>query len=150
MLGRPNRLRAQGAWYHDQPPDRKLATYKNLGLNVRRFIHVDGDTNREPQRIAARRPGHMVHVDIKKVGRIPDSGEWRVHGRDSTQAKAATRAKTAGATCGYVYLHSAIDRYSRLAYTEALPDEKTTTAIGFVQRAGGGSPRMASPGSSAS
>ena len=43
-----------------------------LGLNRRRFIDPDGDTNRQPRRIVARRPAHMVHVDVKKVGRIPD------------------------------------------------------------------------------
>ena len=58
--------------------------------------------------------GHMVHVDVKKVGRIPDGGGWRVHGRDSTQHRAAGRAKTAGARAGYVYLHSAVDGFSRL------------------------------------
>ncbi|MFB7110756.1 hypothetical protein [Streptomyces sp. NPDC056190] len=45
----------------------------------------------------------MVHLDVKKVGRIPDDGGWRAHGRDSEQAKAAQRAKTAGAKGGYVY-----------------------------------------------
>lgn len=46
-------------------------------------------------------PGHMVHVDIKKVGRIPDGGGWRVHGKGSVQAKAAARAKARGARAGY-------------------------------------------------
>jgi hypothetical protein len=46
----------------------------NLGLNRLRLIDPSGDTNREPRRIIARRPGHMVHVDVKKVGRIPDGG----------------------------------------------------------------------------
>ncbi len=77
----------------------------------------------------------MVHVDIKKVGRIPDGGGWRAHGRGSELAKKVSRAKTAGARAGYVYLHSAIDGFSRLAYTEALNDERTCTAIGFMLRA---------------
>ncbi|MGF6886791.1 transposase [Nocardia sp. GAS34] len=47
-----------------------------LGLNRRRFLDPGGETNRAPRRIIARRPGHMVHVDIKKVGRIPDGGGW--------------------------------------------------------------------------
>jgi transposase InsO family protein len=107
----------------------------HLGLNRRRFIDPCGDSNREPRRIHARWPGHMVHVDVKKVGRIPDGGGWRAHGRGSAQAKAAERAKEAGATGGYVYLHSAVDGHTRLAYTEPLPDEKAKTAIGFVTRA---------------
>ncbi|SIR23881.1 Integrase core domain-containing protein [Micromonospora avicenniae] len=77
----------------------------------------------------------MVHIDVKKVGRIPDGGGWRAHGRGSDQAKAAERMKTKTKRRGYVYLHSAIDGYSRLAYTEALPDEKATTAVAFMQRA---------------
>lgn len=74
----------------------------------------------------------MVHVDVKKVGRIPDGGGHRVHDRGSAQAKAADRARAKGARGGYVYLHSAVDGHTRLAYTESLPDEKATTAIGFV------------------
>jgi hypothetical protein len=76
-----------------------------------------GANNRTPSKIIARWPGHMVHLDVKKVGRIPDGGGWRIHGRDSDQAKAVDRAKTAGALGGYVYLHSIIDGFSRLAYT---------------------------------
>ena len=78
---------------------------------------------------------HMVHLDVKKVGRIPDGGGWRVHGRDSAEHRAANRAKTAGARAGYVYLHSAVDGFSRLAYTEPLDDETAQTTIGFFSRA---------------
>jgi hypothetical protein len=66
-----------------------------LGLGQRRFLDPCGDSNRAPGRIVARWPGHMIHVDVKKVGRIPDGGGWRVHGRDSDQHRAADRAKTA-------------------------------------------------------
>jgi transposase InsO family protein len=106
-----------------------------LGLNRRKFLDPSGDDNRAPQKIVARWPGHMVHVDVKKVGRIPDGGGWRVHGRGSEQAKAANRAKTRGVRAGYVYLHSAVDGFSRLGYTEPLTDEKAKTAVGFLRRA---------------
>lgn len=106
-----------------------------LGLNRRRFIDPNGESNREPQRIIAERPGHMVHIDVKKVGRIPDGGGWRVHGRDSPKARAVERAKKRGTRRGYVYLHSAVDGHTRLAYTEALDDEKGLTAAGFLERA---------------
>jgi transposase InsO family protein len=106
-----------------------------LGLNRRRFLDPTGENNRVPRRITARRPGHMVHVDIKKVGRIPDGGGWRVHGKGSDHDRAVARTKTRGTRTGYVYLHTAVDGYSRLAYTEALPDEKAVTAIGFMFRA---------------
>jgi transposase InsO family protein len=106
-----------------------------LGLNRRRDLDPAGEPNRRGRRIIARYPGHMIHVDVKKVGRIPDGGGWRSHGRGSAQHRASDRAKTAGARAGYVFLHSAIDGYSRLAYTEALPDEKAATAVGFFARA---------------
>ncbi|GHH27494.1 hypothetical protein GCM10018780_82880 [Streptomyces lanatus] len=106
-----------------------------LGLNRRRFIDPNGASNREPQKIIARRPGHMAHVDVKKVGRIPDGGGWRVHGRGSEQAKSVNKRKKKTERGGYVYLHSAIDGFSRLAYTEALPDGKAATAVAFLHRA---------------
>jgi transposase InsO family protein len=107
----------------------------HLGLNRRRFLDPTGATNRAPQRIIARWPGHMVHLDVKKTGQIPDGGGWRVHGKGSDQDRQVARTKTRGQRPRYTYLHSAVDGYSRLAYTEALPDEKARTAIGFVHRA---------------
>jgi hypothetical protein len=71
-----------------------------------------------------------------KVGRIP-AGEWRAHGKDSPEAKAVARAKTRGAKSGYVYLHLAIDGNTRLAYTEALENERAPTAVAFLGRARG-------------
>ncbi|WP_221585284.1 IS481 family transposase [Microbacterium sp. G2-8] len=106
-----------------------------LGLGRRRFIDPGGDSNRKPGKINARWPGYMVHLDVKKVGRIPDGGGWRTHGRDSDQAKTVERAKSAGAKRGYAYLHSAVDGFSRLSYTEPLPDETGATAAAFLTRA---------------
>jgi transposase len=106
-----------------------------LGLGRCRFIDPGGDGNRKPGKITAQWPGHMVHLDVKKVGRIPDGGGWRIHGRDSDQAKAAGRAKSAGAQRGYTYLHSAVDGFSRLSYTEPLSDEKGASASAFLARA---------------
>lgn len=125
-------LQATGVDISRRTVTRHLAT---LNLNHRRFIDPNGETNREPQKIIARRPGHMVHIDVKKVGRIPDGGGWRAHGRGTDQAKHAERSKRKTKRGGYVYLHSAIDGYSRLAYTEALPDEKAATAVAFMHRA---------------
>lgn len=107
-----------------------------LGLSRLRDLDPTGATNRRPARpIVARWPGHMIHLDVKKVGRIPDGGGWRVHGRGSAQDRAVARTKTRGTRTGYVYLHSAVDGYSRLAYTEALPDETAATTVGFFGRA---------------
>lgn len=106
-----------------------------LGLNRRRFIDPNGENTREVKAITAKHPGHMVHLDVKKVGRIPDGGGWRVHGKDSPEARAAARAKTRGARAGYAYLHSAIDGHTRLAYTESLENEQAATAVAFLTRA---------------
>lgn len=125
-------LASEGVTVSVRTVSRHLA---HLGLNRRRFIDPTGENNRVPRRIHARWPGHMVHLDVKKVGVIPDGGGWRVHNRDSEQAKRVKQAKNAGARTGYTYLHTAIDGFSRLAYTEALPDEKARTAIGFTHRA---------------
>jgi hypothetical protein len=68
-----------------------------------------------------------VHVDVKKLGRIPDGGGWRVHGR----AACPDRRRTTG----FDYIHSAVDDHSRLPYSEVHPDEKAATCAGFLQRA---------------
>jgi transposase InsO family protein len=107
----------------------------HLGLNRRRFLDPTGETNRQPRKIHARWPGHMVHLDVKKVGVIPDGGGWRVHGKGSQAAKHSVRGRRRGERARYTYLHTAIDGFSRLAYTEALPDEQARTAIGFTHRA---------------
>ena len=125
-------LQADGATISRRTVTRHLET---LGLNRRRFIDPSGESNRAPQKITARHPGHMVHIDVKKVGRIPDGGGWRVHGKNSPEARAAARAKTRGTRAGYAYLHSAIDGHTRLAYTESLQNEQATTAVAFLNRA---------------
>ncbi len=73
------------------------------------------------------RPGELVHVDIKKLGRIPDGGGHRALGR--AKAHSAHRGR------GYSFLHQAVDDYSRLAYSEILTDERKETAAEFWRRA---------------
>lgn len=80
--------------------------------------------------------GEMVHVDIKKVGRIPKGGGWAVHGIGSEEHKASRRASNRkGQKVGNAYLHSMVDDYSRVAYTEVLDNEQGPTAAGFWLRA---------------
>ena len=76
------------------------------------------------------RPGELVHMDVKKIGRIPDGGGWRAHGR---AAREATRDRST--KVGFDYVHSLVDDHSRLAYSEVLPDEKGPTCAGFLGRA---------------
>jgi transposase InsO family protein len=94
--------------------------------DLNRLRHMDRATAAPIRRYERTRPGELVHVDIKKLGRIPTGGGHRIHGR------AATRTQK---RLGYAYLHTALDDYSRLAYTEVLTDEKGVTAAGFWQRA---------------
>ncbi|NYJ08417.1 IS481 family transposase [Geodermatophilus daqingensis] len=72
------------------------------------------------------RPGEQLHVDVKKLGRVPDGGGWRVHGRSE---------EVRGRGIGWDYVHVAIDDHTRLAYAEVLPDERTGTCAGFLTRA---------------
>ncbi|MFZ4721446.1 MAG: IS481 family transposase [Ilumatobacteraceae bacterium] len=76
------------------------------------------------------RPGELVHMDVKKIGRIPDGGGWRAHGREmgSTHTRRQTKI-------GYDYVHSVVDDHSRLAYSEILTDEKAGTTTEFFARA---------------
>ena len=104
-----------------------------LGLNRIRDITPEGEDLRRAGKIIARYPGHMVHMDVKKVGKIPDGGGWWAHGRGSDQALASKRAHKQ--KVGYTYLHSMEDGFSRLAYTEALENETAATTIGFFHRA---------------
>ena len=76
------------------------------------------------------RPGELVHVDVKKIGKIPDGGGWKAHGRQMGSTGAGKRARI-----GYDYVHSMVDDHSRLAYSEILPDEKGSSCAAFIRRA---------------
>lgn len=67
-------------------------------------------------------PGELIHVDVKKLGRIPDGGGWRVHGRGN-----AARSRR-----GYDFLHVAVDDHTRIAFVQIRPDEKGTTCAEFI------------------
>ncbi len=75
------------------------------------------------------RPGELVHMDVKKLARIPEGGGWRAHGR------AAGRTSRRATVVGYDYVHSLVDDQSRLAYSEIPTDEKGATCAGFLARA---------------
>ena len=114
-----------------------LARYR-----VPRLAHLDRATGtrirRQLRRYEHPAPGELVHVDVKKLGRIPDGGGHRVVGRG--QGRRNARATTSQrrnnrAVIGWSYLHTALDDHSRLAYTEILPDEKKDTTVAFWARA---------------
>jgi transposase InsO family protein len=74
------------------------------------------------------RPGELLHVDVKKQGRIPAGGGWRIHGRDSVPDRRHRGS-------GYDYVHIAVDDRTRIAYAEILSDERRDTAASFMARA---------------
>jgi transposase InsO family protein len=76
------------------------------------------------------RPGELVHMDVKKIGRIPNGGGWRAHGRGTANSSAHKKARI-----GFDYVHSVLDDHSRAAYSEILPDEKGATTAAFFRRA---------------
>jgi transposase InsO family protein len=82
------------------------------------------------RRYERERPGELLHVDVMKLGRIPDGGGWRVHGRAAT-----VDHRHKPTLIGFDYLHVAIDDHSRLAYVEVLPDERVDACAGFLRRA---------------
>lgn len=96
--------------------------------DVQRLDHLDRATGRRIRRYEHRAPGELVHLDVKKLGRIPDGGGHRVHGRQVARQRRRRRV-------GYAYLHTAIDDHSRLAYTEVLGNETGATAAAFWRRA---------------
>jgi transposase InsO family protein len=107
-----------------------------FGLAKLRWL--DRATGRVVRRYEHARPGDLVHLDVKKLGKIPDGGGWRVHGRQAADRNRllTTRVrKNNKAVIGYHYLHTALDDHSRLAYSELLPDEKKDTAAAFWNRA---------------
>jgi transposase InsO family protein len=105
-----------------------------------RYLHeldpLTGQVIRSGKTTAVRyersRPGELVHMDVKKIGRIPEGGGWRARGREARSASRDHKSKV-----GFDYVHSLIDDHSRLAYSEVLPDEKGPTCAAFLHRAAG-------------
>jgi transposase InsO family protein/transposase-like protein len=83
-------------------------------------------------RYERRHPGELIHVDVKKLGRIVAGAGHRIHGDRARQRR---RVRAGKRTTGWEYVHVCVDDATRLAYVEVLPDEKATTAVGFLQRA---------------
>ncbi len=115
------------AWELRLPRSTVYAVLKRFGLQVLR--RLDRST-RSVIRYERERPGELIHLDIKKLGRIPDGGGKRV-----APGWQETKAARKGPGVGSDYMHIAIDDHSRFAYVEALPDEQGPTAADFLVRA---------------
>jgi transposase InsO family protein len=120
-LGVPARTVGRILRRHDVPP---LAACDPL----------TGEVIRSSKSTAVRyersRPGELAHMDVKKIGRIPDGGGWRAHGREMGSTSAKKKARI-----GFDYVHSMVDDHSRYAYSEVLADETAATTAGFLERA---------------
>jgi transposase InsO family protein len=113
----------------DMPASTVHAVLTRHGLS--RLAWMDRPTGQVIRRYERDRPGELVHVDVKKLGRLRDGGGWKVHGRDSLEHRQARNSPRVG----FDYVHAAIDDHTRLAYAEIHPDEKATTCAGFLHRA---------------
>ena len=127
------RLRAEARWGPARislrlgiPASTVHRVLTRLGIN--RLAWFDRPTGRVIRRYERATPGELVHVDIKKLGRIPNGGGWRAWGRSE---------EVRGRGIGYAYVHSAVDDHTRLAYSEVLDDEKGVTCAAFWDRAAG-------------
>jgi transposase InsO family protein len=92
-----------------------------------RLDAIDPPTRRIVRRYERATPGELVHVDVKKLGRIPDGGGWRARGRSPGMIR--------GRGLGYDFFHVAVDDHSRVVYIETHGDEKGETCAGFITRA---------------
>jgi transposase InsO family protein len=119
---------------HPSTVHRVLTRYR-----LARLSWLDRATSRVVRRYEHPHPGDLIHLDVKKLGKIPDGGGWRVLGRAAgkrnSQAHKSIRTTVRHPAIGYHYLHTALDDHSRLAYSELLADERKDTAAAFWGRA---------------
>jgi transposase InsO family protein len=87
------------------------------------------------ERYERERPGELIHVDVKKLGRIQGGAGHRMTGRRHYTPRLKDRAGRRRGTAGWDCVHVAVDDCTRLAYAEVLPDEQASTAIAFLRRA---------------
>jgi transposase InsO family protein len=114
------------------PPSTVSAVLKRSGMGRLGRIGLE-----QPVRYERSRPGELVHLDVKKLGRIQGGAGKRVFA-DSRRRATVTYTDADGhrrGRKGWEYVHVAVDDHSRLAYAEVLPDEKAVTAAGFLRRA---------------
>jgi transposase InsO family protein len=107
---------------------------------INRLSHIDRATGEPIRRYEHDAPGDLIHVDVKKLGRVPDGGGWRYVGRkQGNRNRAATphvpQNKWRNPLIGTCYLHTVIDDYSRVAYVEARNDETKQTAAEVLTNA---------------
>jgi transposase InsO family protein len=121
---------------HPSTVHRVLSRY-----GLARLRWLDRSTGQVVRRMEPAACGDMVHVDVKKLGKIPAGGGWRMLGRTAGNRNSfadkgdGQRGRNGDPLRGYHFLHTAIDGHSRLAYSELLGDERKDTAAAFWSRA---------------
>jgi transposase InsO family protein len=121
---------------HPSTVHRVLTRYR-----MARLRWLDRPTGQVIRRIESSRCGDLVHVDVKKLGKIPAGGGWRMLGRSAgrrnwrADTSSGQRSKHGDPLHGHHFLHTALDGHSRLAYSELLSDERKETAAAFWRRA---------------
>lgn len=110
------------------PPSTVYGVLRRAGLSV--LARLDR-TTRAVIRYERAYPGALVHLDVKRLGRIPDGGGKRF---DPGFAETGAGRKRRGPKRGHDYIHVAVDDHSRFAYVECLPDERAATTAGFLER----------------
>jgi transposase InsO family protein len=111
-----------------------------IRCRLNRLSHLDRATGEPIRRYEHPHPGDLLHVDVKKLGNVPDGGGWRYVGRaQGDKHRAATagkpRSKHRGPLIGTAYVHTAIDDHSRVAYAEIHDDETAATATTVLRNA---------------
>jgi transposase InsO family protein len=116
------------------------AVLVRCGLN--RLSHIDRATGEPIRRYEHARPGDLIHVDVKKLGNVPDGGGWRYLGKQQgDRNRIATKARTGQknshyqARLGTAFVHTVIDDHSRVAYAEIHDDETAATATKVLRNA---------------
>ena len=107
---------------------------------LNRLSHVDIRTGEPIRRYEHEHPGALIHVDVKKLGNIPDGGGWRFTGRaqgERNRARTPDKARNRhhGPLMGTAFVHTVVDDHSRVAYAEIHADETAVTATGVLARA---------------
>jgi transposase InsO family protein len=121
---------------HPSTVHRVLTRYR-----MARLRWLDRPTGQVIRRIESSRCGELVHLDVKKLGKIPAGGGWRMLGRSAgrhnwrADKSSGRRNKHGDPLHGHHFLHTALDGHSRLAYSELLSDERKETAAAFWRRA---------------
>jgi transposase InsO family protein len=107
---------------------------------LNRLSHIDRVVGEPVRRYEHEHPGDLLHVDVKKLGNVPDGGGWRYVGRaQGGKHRVATpgkpRSKHRGPLIGTAYVHTVIDDHSRVAYAEIHDDETAATASTVLRHA---------------